>query len=201
MNVPTLRQAVPKRGNFITKALGRGILTGLGWRFEGEVPNRSKFVAAVAPHTSTWDAVVTISMIFAIGIQVSWLGTKQIFRGPGMAFFRWLGGIPIDRQARHGVVEQTIAEFGQREHFVLALFPEGTRKKTVRWKTGFYHIAQGAGVPILLVGLDYGRNVIRLGPLIMPGGDLTADLQTIQHHFSQLTAKNPHRFSTPHSPQ
>jgi 1-acyl-sn-glycerol-3-phosphate acyltransferase len=132
-----------------------------------------------APHTTNWDFVVALAAAFALRLGFSWVGKHLLFRPPVRWFFRWLGGIPVDRRASHGFVQQMVGEFDRRSQFLLAIAPEGTRKAVERWKTGFYHIAQGAGVPILLVTFDRGRKAIHIGPSVAASGDLAADMERI----------------------
>ena len=104
---------------------------------------------------------------------------------------RGLGGVPIDRSAAHGVVEQAVAQLQESERLALAVPPEGTRGRSPHWKTGFYHIARGAGVPIVLGYLDYGRKVAGLGPAFVPTGDLEADFAVFREFYGKVRAKYP----------
>jgi 1-acyl-sn-glycerol-3-phosphate acyltransferase len=110
--------------------------------------------------------------------------------GPVM---RWLGGVPIDRSARNGVVEQAVERFRSSEKLALAVPPEGTRGKAPHWKTGFYHIARGAGVPIVFGYLDYGRKVAGLGPAFVPTGNLDADFEVFRAFYSKVQARYPEK--------
>ena len=155
----------------------------LGWRFEGELPNVRKGVIIVAPHTSNWDWVVGIAGKLALGLDANWLGKHTIFRGPLGALMGWLGGIPVDRTSSHDVVAQCVTQFNARERMMLGLAPEGTRKAVTRWKTGFYHIARGADVPIVPVSFDWTRKAITIGPPLVPSGDMDADLAVFSAFF------------------
>jgi 1-acyl-sn-glycerol-3-phosphate acyltransferase len=182
---------LPRRGNSLTKFLGRATLASLGWKIEGNIPPHGKFVAIAAPHTSNWDFIVGISVIAVLQLHVLWLGKHTLFRRPFGPLFRWLGGIPVDRSSSAGVVQQISRMFAEREQMILGLSPEGTRKKVERWKTGFYHIAIAAGVPILLVAFDYGRKCVILGPVVHPSGQLEADLAEMRRFFGNVKAKHP----------
>lgn len=164
----------------------RGLRWG-GWHLKGQLPLGEKFVMIAAPHTSNWDLPVMLAVAFAFGIELSWMGKHTLFWGPLGMFFRWLGGIPIDRRATHDVVAQSVALFQHRERLILAVAPEGTRKKVRYWKTGFYHIACGAGVPILLGFIDYRRKETGVGPTVQPTGDLEADLKIIREFYAGIT--------------
>ena len=166
------------------RTLGRAYLHLAGWRIEGAFPQGSKFVAIVAPHTSNWDFPLGIAVVFALELRVSWLGKHSLFNTPLKGFFRWLGGIPVDRRASHGVVGACVKAFEAAPALLLALAPEGTRKGVSRWKSGFHAIAAGAGVPILPVAFDYRDHVVRLLSLFRPSGNLDLDLPQIQALFS-----------------
>ncbi len=169
------------------------VLRMLGWRTEGQIPDIPKYVLIAAPHTSNWDLIFTVTVAFAMRVKIYWLGKVAIFRPPFGPLFRWLGGIPIDRSKSHNVVEQSIQHFGNREELVLTVPPSGTRRKVSYWKTGFYYIALGAKVPILLGFLDYKRKVGGVGPVISPTGDIEADMEVIRKFYSSVTGKYPEK--------
>jgi 1-acyl-sn-glycerol-3-phosphate acyltransferase len=125
------------------------------------MPDCGKLVIIAAPHTSNWDFVFGMTGAFALGLELHWMGKHTLFKPPLGGVMRWLGGLAIDRRAAHGVVEQVADEFARRGQLLLVVTPEGTRSKVERWKTGFWHIARAAGVPILLGGLDYGWTRLR----------------------------------------
>lgn len=168
------------------RALGRRYLELAGWRIEGAFPADPKYVLIVAPHTSNWDFVVGVAVAFAVELRASWLGKHSLFRAPFGSFLRWLGGIPVDRSASHGVVGACVHAFESAPALMLALAPEGTRKGASQWKSGFYRIAVAARVPILPVGFDYREHVIRLMPLFHPSGDLDRDLPLIQALYEHV---------------
>ena len=192
MEIPTIGEALPRRGNRFSQWLARSLMSLFGWRIEADIPNRSKLVLVGAPHTSNWDFVLTMGTLYALNIKIFWMGKKSLSKGPLRGIMTWLGGVPIDRAAKGGgIVEQTIAAFNSREKFLIAIMPEATRSKVGEWKTGFYHIAQGAGVPIVLIRFDYGRKVMGIGPTIEPTGDVDADIAEIRSHYSGVKGKNP----------
>jgi 1-acyl-sn-glycerol-3-phosphate acyltransferase len=182
---------VHRRGNIITTAIARALMLLTGWRFEGALPNLGKFVIIVAPHTSNWDFPTGVMAMFALGIRGTFLGKDTLFNPPFGFFFRWLGGIPVDRKSSHNVVEQTIAYFAQRERMILALSPEGTRKKIERWRTGFYWVAVGAKVPIVPVAFDFPRRRFVLHPPQVMTGDLDTDIAHLRSFFSASQACRP----------
>ena len=190
--MPPLGERVPRRGNWLTRTLGKAIVRLFGWRVEGEIPNREQFVVLVAPHTTGWDFPICLVTLIAIGVRVSWLGVDWMFRYPLM---RMMGGVPVDREARLGVVPQSIETFKKRRQYILGLSPEGSRKKVVPWKTGFYHIAMGAEVPILMVVIDQQAKNITVGPTIEPSGDYDADMaQLIRPVYARFVDQHPDRF-------
>jgi 1-acyl-sn-glycerol-3-phosphate acyltransferase len=194
LKVPVLPKAVPSRGNWLSAAIGRWALALAGWRFEGNFPDIPKSVLVVAPHTSNWDFPVGLAAMYALGLRVAFLAKDSLFRPPLGAFLRWWGGVPVDRSAAHGVVEQSAQVMKQRQRLYLVVAPEGTRKKVTRWKSGFYRIAHAAGVPLVPVAFDYGARVIHLMPPFEPTGDYQADLPRIQELFVGVLPKNPDQF-------
>ncbi|MBI5092042.1 MAG: lysophospholipid acyltransferase family protein [Candidatus Hydrogenedentes bacterium] len=175
----------------VLRGIALAFLKIMGFRVEGQTPDVPKYVAIVAPHTSNWDFVILLAMAFVLRVNARWFGKHTLFRWPFHGLFRWFGGVPIDRGKSVSVVSQYIQAFDAHERFVLALAPEGTRKKVVAWKKGFYHIAVGANAPVALVYLDYKRKAGGFGPLFSPTGDLDADMQTIKEFYAAVTAKYP----------
>ena len=184
--VPALGDALPRRGSRASRGIARLLLSLLGWRIQGALPNVPRMVLIGAPHTSNWDFVVSMATAWALGVRVSWVGKQELFRTPLGSFFRWLGGVPVDRRASSGFVEQMVAEFRRRSPFALAVAPEGTRRAVTKWRTGFYYIAVGADVPIVLVTFDRARRLLHLGPALSPSGDLTADLARIRSLYDGI---------------
>jgi len=149
-----------------------------------------------APHTTNWDLPITLALTFVFRIKVYWMGKDTIFRWPFGTLMKWLGGIPVDRSKTHNIVEQSVSAFQKNDHLVMIVPPEGTRKKVRYWKTGFYHIAHGAGVPIVLGYLDYARKTGGIGPVVWPSGDIDADMKIIQTFYAGITGKYPDDFNT-----
>jgi 1-acyl-sn-glycerol-3-phosphate acyltransferase len=189
--VPELGSEIPRRGNPVVRALGRGMLRLLGWRVEGEMPNRPKFVAAVAPHTSNWDFVVGAAAMFALDLKIEFIGKHTLFRGPLGPVMRWMGGIPVDRSSAHGVVGEAVAAFARADRRILAIAPQGTRRPVPHFKTGFLHIARGAGVPVMLAAFDYDARVIRFGPTLEVGEDIEAERARIEALFAPVRGRHP----------
>ena len=166
-----------------------------GWRKEGQLPDIPKCVMIAAPHTSNWDLPVMLFFAFAFQTKLFFMVKDAVFRWPFGPLFRWLGGIPIDRTKPNGVVEQSIQAFRDNDELIMVVPPSGTRSKVRYWKTGFYHIANGAGVPIMLGFLDYRRKVGGVGPVVVPTGDIEADMQAVRAFYADITGKNPEKAS------
>ena len=189
MQIPHVGASVPRSGGPIGKAIGVLFLEVLGWRIEGDVPDHPRMVAIVAPHTSNWDFPVGLAARFALRLDASWLGKHTLFRPPfGWIMRRW-GGIAVDRSAAHDVVTQTIEAFKTRPQVFLVITPEGTRKKVARWKTGFWHIAKGAGVPILPIVFDWGSRVIHFLPAFTPRENVDEDVAEIQSRYAGIRGR------------
>ena len=151
-----------------------------GWRVEGQFPADPRYVLIGAPHTSNWDFPLALGVCFACNVKIYWMGKSSLFRGLAGLVMRWLGGIPVNRDKPGGLVGQMITAFGRQPELVLAIPPEGTRSRVSEWKTGFYYIAQRAGVPVLPVYVDGARKVVGIAPLFYPTGDLEGDLPKIR---------------------
>lgn len=188
--LPELPPEAPRRFGPVARQIGRTVLRLLGWRLTGRYPRTPKLVVIGAPHTSNWDGVVALATILSLGLDLRLMVKHTLFRGPLGALLRALGAVPVDRRAPGGVVETLVTRFASSDRFVLGIAPEGTRTRGAPWKTGFYRIAVQAGVPILLVALDHGRREVRVGPTLVPSGNLEADLPRIQAFFA--TARGRH---------
>lgn len=195
VNVPVLGPQVPRRGNALTAALAIGLMRLTGWRFAGDFPDRPKCVIIVAPHTSNWDFPIGVMAMYALGIGLTFLGKHTLFRFPLGVLMRFLGGVPVDRTSSQDVVGQTVAYTAQRSQALIVLSPEGTRRLVPRWKTGFYRIAEQAGLPILPIGFDFSTKTIVLHPLVTPTGNLEADLTTLRALFHQGMARYPAQYA------
>jgi len=175
--------------------LGRAWFRLQGWQFQGELPPSGRFILVCAPHTSNWDLIYLLAVMFMFRIKVSWLGKHTIFKKPFGGFMRWLGGIPVDRTSTHGVVDQIAEYFEQYDNLIIAVTPEGTRRKTDHWKSGFYHIAVQAQVPILLGFVDFAHKRAGTGFSFIPQGDLQADMDRIREFYQDMRGANPEQES------
>jgi 1-acyl-sn-glycerol-3-phosphate acyltransferase len=155
-----------------------------GWRFTGSIPDVAKAVVIVAPHSSNWDFFIGVAAMFSLGLRVVFLGKHTLFSWPLGPVMRWLGGMPVDRRSAAGVVGETVGLFAREEKMILALAPEGTRRAVDRWKTGFYHVAVEAEVPVVPIGLDWSRKTICLGERFDPTGEIDRDFAALEEFFS-----------------
>jgi 1-acyl-sn-glycerol-3-phosphate acyltransferase len=187
-----LGSRTPQTRGVLLRRFGLWLLTRAGWRFEGAWPDLPKFVTIVAPHTSNWDFPVGLAAKWALGFDAHWWGKDTLFLPPLGWFMRANGGLPVDRKNSSKVVDKTIEGFRNNEQFALVLAPEGTRKKVTQWRSGFWHVAKGAGVPICCVAFDWSRKVIRVGPTTMPDEDDTvAGITRIRSYYDDVTGYNP----------
>lgn len=164
-----------------------------GWRVEGKLPDIPKFVLVGAPHTSNWDFVLFLGVIFTLRANVHFMGKAELFRWPIGWFFRYCGGIPVERKKSTGLVDQMVKVSNESEKFILTIAPEGTRHQVVEWKRGFYHIAKNAGIPIVMAVVDGKHKTVRVGQVFHPTDDIEADMKTIQEIFAGIVGVNPRR--------
>lgn len=176
--------------------LARGVLALFGWkvRFEGLPALQGVF--AVYPHTSNWDFIVAIFAKWAVGLELNFWAKDTLFKLPAFGrWLRWVGGVPVRRHAPQGVVAQVVDGVSQaraqQRLYWLGLSPEGTRKWTPGWRSGFYQVALRAGVPLGVVSLDYGRKVVNATTFITLTGDAEADFANIAALLAGVQGKNP----------
>ena len=175
--------------------LAASLLRLVGWRLEGgpplDIPPR--YVMIAAPHTSNWDAILMLLAAYSFRIRISWFVKHTWFVWPVAPVLRALGGFPIDRRAAHNVVTQVVERLARSQTLIVTVAPEGTRRRTLHWKTGFYTIAVGASVPIVMSYLDYGRKVAGIGPALVPSGDIAADFAVFREFYAGATPRHPER--------
>lgn len=170
---------------------GRTWLRLCGWRLETEWPLHPKFVVIAAPHTSNWDLPFMLATSYAMQVPISWMGKHTLFSPPFGWILKGVGGIPIDRRKHHNVVRWAVEQFEQSERLALAVPAKGTRGKADYWKSGFYHIAMGAGVPIGMGYLDYGKKTCGIKGFVLPTGDVRADMDRIRAFYHDVEGKYP----------
>lgn len=182
----------PPEINWFFTHLARLLLRITGWSYEGELPTAPKFIIVSYPHTSNWDGIIVVVVAMAMRMKVHWLGKDSLFKSPLLArFFRWTGGIPIDRSSSHRALKSTVQAFQDYPTLALVISPEGTRQRQDMFKPGFYFLAQKANVPMLLGTFDYTRKLVMLGPLIYPTGDIHADMQPMYAFYQRGVARYP----------
>lgn len=167
-----------------------------GWKVEGSLPaGAQKSVLIASPHTSNCDLPYTLMVAFALRLNIYWMGKEQLFKPPFRGLMMWLGGIPVAREKSSNVVAASVLAIAQVDGPVqLIVPPEGTRDKTRYWKTGFYYIALGAQVPIVMAYMDYKKKISGLGPVFVPSGDLDADMAAIKAFYAPFKGKNADQF-------
>ena len=182
--------------NSLLRAFSLVFLKLAGWKVLGALPAQaSKSVFIAAPHTSNWDLPYTLMVAFVLRLNINWMGKASIFRFPFGPLMRWLGGVAVDRSKANNLVAasaQAIREASGALQLIVP--PEGTRSKTRYWKTGFYHIAVMAQVPIVMAYMDYERKISGLGPMFVPTGDLEADMLQIKAFYAPFKGKNAAQF-------
>jgi len=170
--------------------LSATLLRATGWRCENEKPAVPKYVAVMAPHTSNWDFLYFIAAALIFRFELRWMGKHGLFKGPLGPIMKWFGGIPVNRNKAEGIVTDAISYLKDNPEAVLAIAPEGTRSKVTKWKSGFYRIAVGAEVPIVLSYLDYRTKTAGIGPIIQPSGDQDKDIGAMQEFYKAWHGKN-----------
>ena len=167
----------------------------LGWKTKVSVPDYDKYIICAAPHTTNWDLFIGKLFMGARGRETGFMMKKDWFFWPLGPIFCWMGGIPVDRSRKTSLVDQMIKIAKSSQKFHLAITPEGTRKANPNWKKGFYYIAQGAGLPIILVAIDYEKKYITAEKVIHPSGDLDKDMREIKLYYKNFKGKYPENFS------
>ena len=173
--------------------LAKSMMRLAGWRVEGALPDLPKFVLVGAPHTSNWDFVLFLGVIFSLRANVRFMGKAELFRFPIGWFFRYCGGVPVDRKKSTGLVEQMVKVSNESEKFILTIAPEGTRHHVQGWKRGFYHIAKSAGIPMVMAIVDGRHKTVRIGQVFHPTEDMEADIKSIQEIFAGIVGIHPRR--------
>nr|WP_315464457.1 lysophospholipid acyltransferase family protein [uncultured Rhodoferax sp.] len=182
--------------NTLLRGLSLSFLKLSGWKVEGSLPpNGQKSVLIAAPHTSNWDLPYTLMAGFALRLHIYWMGKEQIFKPPFRGLMMWLGGIPVRRESANNLVAASVAAIQAADGpLQLVVPPEGTRSKVRYWKTGFYYIAVGAQVPIVMAYMDYAEKRVGLGPVFQPTGNIEADMAAIQTFYAPFKGKNAGQF-------
>lgn len=195
---PELPPLVPQRGTSYSRALCKKLFLSQGWKVIGEIPNLPKAVTIISPHTSNIDGWYGFLAIGGLGLKITVLGKDTLFKPPFKPLLNWAGLIPVHRDSTNGLTEQVVAEIQKCDRIWVGMAPEGTRKKAEKMKSGFYHIAHAAGIPIVMFSFDYDHKTIYCLGAFTPTGHYQQDLEKImgfyQGHFSP---KNPNWLAEP----
>jgi 1-acyl-sn-glycerol-3-phosphate acyltransferase len=176
---------------FIPYWIGRLWMWFFCWDVVGQVPVVEKFVLIAAPHTSNWDFFFGLFALYIYRLKVSWVGKDTLFQKPFGGVMRRLGGIAINRDCRHGVVDQIAKQLRESHKLAIAITPSGTRQRRNYWKSGFYWIAHKAQVPILCGYLDYNHRKACLGLCFVPTGNVKEDMDRIRDFYNGIQGKYP----------
>ena len=171
------------------------LLRRAGWTISGAVPAAPRYVLVASPHSSNWDTAVMLLFALHFGIRLRWVGKRESFRWPLGPLLRRLGGIPIDRVGGRGVVASTAEVFRDGAPLALAIAPDGTRSARDYWRSGFYHIARAADVPLVLSFLDWGARRAGIGPTLALTGDIAADMGQIRAFYAGMVGRYPEQTS------
>lgn len=170
----------------LLRPIGKLWLWAGGWKVAGEMPDLPKFIIVAAPHKTNWDLPNALAAGLHYGLRIHWMGKDSLFKWPFGGVMRRLGGIPIDRSKSNNVVAQMVETFDKAERLIVVIPPEGTRGEVARWKSGFYHIAHGAKVPLVLAFIDYKRREVGVAQMFHTTGDYDTDLAKIQAVYAAI---------------
>ena len=176
--------------------LAKIYLKARGWRFETGIPSEKKFVVTAYPHTSNWDGIHLLMCAYSVGLPLRWMVKRSLVDGPFGKILVKMGAVPIDRSKTNNLVDQMVEEFNKRDELVLVVPPEGTRRLADYWKSGFYHIAVGANVPVVPGYLDFERKVGGVGEPIWMTGDVKADMDKLRAFYDKVKPQGLHHYKT-----
>lgn len=179
-----------KTVNTLCHHIAKSLLKLSGWKVKGRLPDRDKFILIAEPHSSNWDFIIFLLVVFLFRIPIHWMGKHTLFIKPFNNILQRLGGIPVNRFVKTNMVDTTVGAFGDAGQLIIALAPTGTRDKKAGWKTGFYHIARKAGVPIVLGYIDYKNRTAGIGPSVFPTHDMKKDMAAIKRFYRPFTERH-----------
>ena len=182
------------RRSKLSRYLARTALRILGWEVSGNIPYEEIIVVVGAPHTSNWDFILAMLTILALNVNLKWVGKSSIFKPGFKWFFKWLGGIPVDRNNPSSLMEDVKDIVAREKGLIIGMTPEGSRKKVIRWKTGFLRIAELTQAKILFVAIDAPSKCILIGDIFKPTGNVEEELKFVKNYFSTLKGINPNQF-------
>jgi 1-acyl-sn-glycerol-3-phosphate acyltransferase len=187
--VPELPPKAPRTNHPVARSLARALLRLCGWRVVGGFADESRMVLLAAPHSSGWDAVWGLIAKVALGVRIEFMAKKELFWWPLGPVLRHFGAQPTDRSAAHGVVGQAAARLREQPQLWYLLAPEGTRKRVTKWKTGFWHIARAAGVPVQCAYFHYPDKTIGLGAVFHMSDDVQGDVERVRDYYRAFQGK------------
>ena len=162
----------------------------IGWKVIGYLPKNEKYVIAVVPHSSYFDLIIAVLIRTYSGLKIKFIGKKELFNPITSFLFKFLGGIPVDRTKKLNIVDEVVNLFKSGKIKILAIAPEGTRKRVEKWKTGFYYIALKANLPILMVSFDYIRKEVKINNKFYPSGDIDKDFIELEKKVNDVVIRN-----------
>mgnify|MGYP001407978371 CR=1 FL=1 len=162
----------------------------IGWKVIGYLPKKEKYVIAVVPHSSYFDLIIAVLIRTHSGLKIKFIGKKELFNPITSFLFKFLGGIPVDRTKKLNIVDEIVDLFKSGKIKILAIAPEGTRKRVKKWKTGFYYIALKANLPILMVSFDYMRKEVKINNKFYPSGDIDKDFIELEKKVNDVVTRN-----------
>ena len=175
----------------LLQKIGKFFLTITGWKFKGDIPRSDRIILVAGPHTSNWDFLLALAFIFGLNLNVFWIGKHTLFKNGFSKIMRKLGGIPVDRASPELLMNEVSHIVKKQQGVIIAISPEGTRKKVERLKSGFLRIAKTTNSQILLAGIDFESKLIHLGKLFQPSGNTESDLLNVHNYFRQFQGKRP----------
>lgn len=179
----------------LMRAIARSFFSITGWKVEGQLPEDiKKCIMVAAPHTSNWDFPYSLAAFYIMKVRINYLMKKEWLKFPLGSLFRAVGAIGVERSKSTNMVEQLVSRLNKAHEMRILISPEGTRSKTHKWKTGFYHMALQANVPIIMTSLDYKHKVARVGPMFHPTGDFKHDMQAVLDFYRHVIPRNPHNY-------
>ena len=195
---PTLPAQVPARGSRLSRNIFKKIFLAQGWSFEGEFPNLPKAVAIISPHTSNIDAWHGFTALLGLGIKITIFGKHTLFKTPLKPLLEWIGVIPVNRSIQQGTTQQIIDFIDTQNQIWVSMAPEGTRKQAASFRSGFYRIAVGANLPIVMFAFDYDHKTIYCLGVFQPTGNYEQDLEQILNLYAgKFSPKNPEWLAKP----
>lgn len=191
MHFPELGPRVARLNSPRLRRWGRRFLSRRGWTISGNLPDLSHMILLGVPHTSNWDLLYCLAFECALGFKANWVGKESLFFWPLGALMRRLGGVPVNRRFPRQMLRDTVAHFRERAHLILAIAPEGTRRKVEKWKQGFHRIARAAAVPIVPICMDFGARTFAIGTPYIATENVESDIRTLKEFYAGAVGRRP----------